>query len=502
MSEKSWWKSIAKTSSLIALSKVLGFVRDLILAAYFGTSRAADAFNFAYLFTGNIFILLGGLNGPFHSATVTTLGRIAADYKNSQEKQNIFLSNVLWKSILGFSLMALLLLTFMKPVFAFLLEGKRFLFEAVILQTQLMIPVFVLTGVIGILFGAVSFKGDYFWPSLSPLISSLSLILCIFLAYSLWGEWVLGIGTSLGSIIQCIVQYIDLTRFGFKLAPVQASGYEQHFSHILFPALLSSTVGSLNVYVDSFFCARLAEGSWTAILMGNRLIQLPFGVLVGASLVSFLPRISAMNSETPEFNQSIKKEISNLSFLLLPFTVLIFVLAEPGVRLLFERGEFNATSTNLVVLVLLGLAASLLTGLPREIYTRVFYALGDSRTPLIVSVSSIITNAVLDYFLSIKYGVFGIALSTTLTYLINSLALFILLWKKTKNLYFDFTGFWKLSVASALTCLVARFSFLLISSRLLSMNIPLKDFWICLSVAGICLPVYFVLVRILKYKKA
>ncbi|MDX1920890.1 MAG: murein biosynthesis integral membrane protein MurJ, partial [Candidatus Caenarcaniphilales bacterium] len=420
--------------------KILGFARDLIIAAYFGTSRAADAFNFAYLFTGNIFVLLGGLNGPFHSAVVSALSHLASfDEKKSQteKKQNEFLTKIMLLTSIAFVFLSLLIWLLAKPLIAFLLKDYG-IAEAVYKQLLLMLPVFFLSGLIGILFGAVSYKSRFFWPAVSPILSSLALIGFVLLGYKFWGQWVLGIGTSLGAVLQTFFQFFDLLQSGFKpsIASIntifQKSNSEdfsdiKYFNFILFPALLSSTIGSLNVYVDSFFCAKLQEGSWTAILMANRLIQLPFGILVGSSLVSFLPRISLYKSEKTNFIKTLYQEIFNLSFLLIPATALLIALSHPLVELLFQRGEFTDRSTDLVNLAILGLGLSMLTALPREIYTRAFYALGDSKTPLIVSLISIFWNAILDWVLCLKFQVAGIALSTTLTALINSMLLIVLL---------------------------------------------------------------------------
>jgi putative peptidoglycan lipid II flippase len=439
-----WWRSLLKTSSLIGLSKIAGFARDLLVAAYFGTTKAADAFNFAYLFTGNIFILLGGLNGPFHSATVSGLSHIKANAASPQEttkKQNQFLSQILINTALVFLVLSSLLWLLLQPILGLILRAQASLIFPTFFQSQIMLPVFAVSGVVGILLGAVSYHGDYFWPSLSPLVSSLALILFIVFGYQFFGAWVLGLGTALGALLQLLVQLLDLFkigfRFSFNFAPSLPTGNVAYFNHMLFPALLSSTIGSLNVYVDSFFCAGLEPGSWTAILVGNRLIQLPFGILVGASLVSFLPRIAELKNSRPQFVACLNRETINLFILLVPVAALLLALAGPGVQLLFQRGAFDQNSTRLVQVVLWGLGLSLLTALPREVYTRAFYAVGDSKTPLYVSLVSIVWNAILDWWLGDKFGVMGIALSTTITAFINSVLLMFLLKRQLPEIKTD-----------------------------------------------------------------
>jgi putative peptidoglycan lipid II flippase len=439
MKNKEWWLTFVKNGLLIAFSKVIGFLRDLVFAFYLGASKTADAFNFAYLMTGNIFILFGGLNGPFHSSVVTTLAKIQQTYSDLESEEQIlrrqsrFLTFTFALTIGVFLILAALLYLLASPLLELLLSKQPKLIPETLLQTELMLPVFALTGIVGLLFGVASYKKRFFLPSLSPILSSLALIIFIALLYKIWGLSVLGLGTSLGAVFQMTVQFIDYFKAGFTIDfkfDVEEKSEFKTFLLILVPSLLSSSVGSLNVYVDGFFCAGLEEGSWTAILMANRLIQLPFGILLGSSLLSFLPRIVHLKDDKSGFFAAIYHEMKNLSALMVPMGILIAILSVPIVQVLFQRGEFGTQATKLVSVALFGLVFSLLTAIPREIYTRAFYAVGDSKTPMLVSCISIIWNALLDWLLAAKFQVMGIALSTSLTALINSALLVYLLHRK------------------------------------------------------------------------
>ncbi|MDX1918700.1 MAG: lipid II flippase MurJ [Candidatus Caenarcaniphilales bacterium] len=411
--------STFQNSFLITVSKISGFLRDLVVSAYFGTQTVADAFNYATLITGNIFVLLGGLNGPFHSATVASLAELDRQDRHSQ---NLLLSRILVYSLAFFTILAALIGLLGQPILNYFWSGNPILNNAIFQQILYMLPVLILSGAVGICFGANCFYGRTGAPSLSPLLSSLALIAVILAGYQPLGGAVLGIGTSLGAVLQVGQQIRILHAGGFKFAWSDFIDL-QPFQRLLYPALLSSTVGSLNVYVDSIFCGLLPIGSWTAILLGNRLIQLPFGVLVGGSLVSFLPRLTEHKNDLVAFRDLTEREFSNLFFMLMPLCVLLIALAIPMIELVFQRGVFDQNSTQLVGAVVLGLTFSMLTGLPRELFTRVYYALGDSETPFRVSIFAIVCNFLFDLILYKSLGVGGIALSTTLTALINSILL-------------------------------------------------------------------------------
>jgi len=438
--QSSWWRQLFKVGSLIGLSKATGFFRDLLTGMFLGTSFSSDAFNTAALFTNNLFILFGGLNGPFHSATVSSLTGVP------QKKQGLFLGQVLLFSFLFFFVLAFVLyflIAFSFKEFIFRERASSLLLKETLTQLKLMLPVFFMIGVIGVLFGASCFRKKFVLPGLGHIFSNLSVIFLSLLFFKNFGALIFGIASSVGAVLQVLVIFFNLVKnkiFSLKDLRISLffnkkidSKYFSNFKKILLPALFSSTSGSLNVYLDWFFCTDLVQGSWSAILYGNRLIQFPFGVLVGASLVSFLPKISQYKNQKALFRKTLQEELKNLSFLLVPASALFLSLCNPIVYVLFERGEFDSTSTELVSSVLFALALSLLTGLPREIYTRAFYALEDSKAPLYITLGSLILNFIFNILLVKKFAVAGIAFSTTLTALCNSVIFMFVLSFKQKD---------------------------------------------------------------------
>lgn len=451
---QSWWSRLFRTGSLIAISKVFGFIRDQLITAFLGTSFRADAFNYACLFTSYPFILLGGLNGPFHSATIASLGE-----ESDETQRRYLLGQIIFWSLIVFGFLSLGLFIFIRPIVEFGFSDHPSLINEIVLQSQIMLPCVLFTGIIGVLFGAVCYQGRYSAPSISPLISNIALIIITVLFYNVFGALALGIGTSFGVLGQVIFQFLQLrpSLYLFSdLSELFKMSRLKYFSMMLCPALLSSTIGSLNVYIDMFFCKDLVEGSWTAIVLSNRLIQLPFGILVGGALVSFLPKITSLKENIQKFRESISKELYNLFLLLVPVTAILLALPEAIIEILFQRGEFNQQSTQLVGMALFFIGFSLCTSLPREILTRAFYGLGDSKTPFIISLISIGVNFLLNYILVKYFAVGGIAMSTTLTALINSILLTILL---KDRFYCQWLGLAKVFVGGAATYITTSYIF-------------------------------------------
>ena len=442
-----WLKSIFKTSIFIALSKFIGFFRDLIVSALFGTSMHADAFNYACLFTSMPFILLGGLNGPFHSATVSALAQennnINTNTNKLNSQQNSLVLQALFWSSFFLLILSIIFLFGSDKITEIIFKNNLELAREISLQTKIMLPALFFSAFSGILFGVSCFYNKTLIPTISPLINSIILIIFIFLFYKNLGILCLSLGVSAGVLIQALTQVLDLKTINFKLNFKKFFETDKlnYFKFMLFPALLSSTFSSLNVYIDMFFCSSLPEGSWTAIIMGNRLIQLPFGILTGASLVSFLPRITAVREQLEKFKITVGDEILNLNFLLIPLTAIFCGLSKPIVQILLQRGNFTAQSTELVSSVLFVLSFSILTALPREILTRAFYGLGNSKTPFYISCLSIIWNFILNSILVVYFGILGIAYSKVISSFISSAISIIILRKKIEFNFFKFIKF-------------------------------------------------------------
>jgi putative peptidoglycan lipid II flippase len=212
---------------------------------------------------------------------------------------------------------------------------------------------------------------------------------------------------------------------------------------MIWPAVFSTSVGQLIVYVDMFFTLNgpVGQGGWTAILMSNRLVQLPLGVLLTAMLVPILPRFTEqVNAQRmDDLKEEIRKSLRILWFLSLPLTALFLVIPSQIIQLLFQHGEFTPESTRMVTIALLLLAPSIFFYVARDLITRVFYAFKDSKTPFHVALVAIIVKAVLDYFFvyHTKLGVGAISLASTVITLVNLSLLTHFLKKKVGLLGFS-----------------------------------------------------------------
>ncbi len=438
-------QSLGKTFGIVAiltvLSKCAGLIRDIVVLQAFGTNYLSDAFNNATLFTGNILILFGGLGGPFHSSSVAVLTPKKNDPDSGRMMVQIFLATMFFliaPSILIYYF-APDLIQIIAPSSALAVEHRQEYWDETVRQIRIMLPLVAISGFVGLSYGVLNVYDKIFWPSFSPAIASLAIIIAVFFFGDSAGIVCLAWATLAGAIGQALVQIPGMLKtplkwsFSTDLHP----GLKEYLL-MLGPAAFSTSIGQISLYVHLYFTSTIQEGGWTAIVNANRLIQLPLGVLLTAMLVPILPRFTEQvaSNRIDDLKSELSKALRLLWFLALPIAALLMAIPTPIIKLLFERGKFTTHSTEMVTTVMLFLAPGIFFYLARDLITRVFYAHQDSKTPFLVAIAAIILQTALDWlFVSqMKTGIAGIAIATTLVTVFNLFALTFFARKKIGRL--------------------------------------------------------------------
>lgn len=431
-------EGLAKTFGLVAflnvISKVVGLVRDIVVLQVFGTSLVTDAYFYGYQFTGNILVLFGGLGGPFHSAGVAVLSSQPEGDEKRKLVGQLLLLTFAAGSLISIALYfaAPYLVPIVFPGTGQPLAERQKLWDAIVVQLRFMVPLILIAGLVGLGAGISNSYKEFTWPSLSPAVASIAIVVaCLFFPDQ--AGLCLAIGTLIGAIGQLLVQIPGALRakpkfdFSFKWRP----GLKEYLL-MIGPAAVGTSIGQLNVFTDSFFISSLAPGSLTALQNANRLLQLPLGVLLTAMLVPILPRFTeqVVANEIDDLKAEYRKALRILWFTVLPLVTMLLAIPNPIIKLLFERGHFDANSRALVVLGLTYLVPSAFFYVARDLLTRVFYAHKDTQTPFKVGLCSVAVKMCADYLLVGPLGIGGIALSTTLVTIFNMTLLSHLLRRK------------------------------------------------------------------------
>lgn len=436
--------SLFRAASLIAfvtiISKILGLVRDQMIAHAYGASLVSDAYLYAFQIPSFSLVLLGGLGGPFHTATVSVLSKLIQNTEEKPPEDVQRLANTfITLTGLVFTLISLLVYFFAPQIIQIIAsQASLQLKQLAAIHLQLMSPMILMGGLVGIFYGVSNIYHRFFWPSLSPSAINITLILWLLLLGPDPMGYALALSTLIGGILQLLVQLPDYFKSGFRFFPAfnVRDIHLKTMGELLFPATVGTTIGQLNIYVAMFFISQLPPGGWTATMLGNRLIQLPIGVLIIAMLVPLFPRFSRWVAEKDfdALRRNFREGILTLWLISFPIIALIFLVGQPAVALLFQRGAFDSEATRLVTLVLMVLSLSILPYMLRDGITRIFYAFNDSKTPLLAGLVSIVINAIFTALLVGPFGIGGVAFATVLVTLSNALILSLMVKRHLPNL--------------------------------------------------------------------
>jgi putative peptidoglycan lipid II flippase len=458
-------KAAGLMAVLLMVSKVAGLARDLIVAQQFGFSVLTDAYFAAFQLPQFSLILLGGLGGPFHTATVSVFTRLLETDASGQLRPSLQakrLANTLCSLVfLVFSLLSLLTFFYATPIMRLILgpEASTTLVTMAGQQLKIMSPIITIGGLVGFLYGALNMLQVYVWPALSPVVMSLVMIIALFtLGGKVEGGALLAWASLVGAVLQLALQLPEFFKKGFSLRPRLSewkSVPAQQWYQLLWPAMLGSTMGQLMIYVDMFFASSLPEGAWSAVVFSNRLIQLPLGVLQTALLVPLFPRLVEYihKQEGAALRSLLVKGVGALWFISLPVLIVLGISPTPFIESLFAYGNFGAGDAALLSTALAWQSLQILPYFARDTVTRVFYAHQDSKTPMLIGALAIGMKALLNYILvvKLKMGVAGITASITLITLFNLILLSIVLKRRHSESWPVqelFATLWKLSVAS------------------------------------------------------
>lgn len=452
MSDTKSNRSLASIASIVAaatlISKVVGLVRQQAIAAAFAVGPVADAYSFAYVIPGFLLVLLGGINGPFHSAIVSVVA------KRRREEIAPLVESISTLVTLVLLVAAIAMVVFAAPIIDFVAQGlseTEPLARAIaIRQLQIMAPMAVFAGLIGIGFGTLNADDQYWLPSISPMFSSVAVIVGLGLLYAAIGDeltspsyfmlggMVLAGTTLLGAIMQWLVQLPALWQSGLGRSKLrfnwQDPGVRDVFK-ILAPATFSSGMMQINVFTDLFFASYIPA---TAAALGyaNLLVQTPLGIISNVILVPFLPIFARLSAPEnwPELKERIRQSLMMTALTMLPLGALIMTLALPIVQVIYERGAFDLQAAEIVTAVLIAYGLGMFVYLARDVLVRVYYALGDGQTPFRISLINIGLNAVLDYFFIRWYGAPGLVLATVGVNITSTLAMLFLLDRKLNGI--------------------------------------------------------------------
>ncbi|MFN4217806.1 MAG: murein biosynthesis integral membrane protein MurJ [Candidatus Bipolaricaulia bacterium] len=435
-------KNVVVISGSTALSRILGLVRDVVIADLFGASRAYDSYLIAFMIPHLLRRLLaeGALSSafiPIFTERLTTDPNKAARFANTVVTAALIFFP-------GLVALGILFAPFYVPFFADGFSAEQL--ELTIRLTQITFPFIALMGLAAIVMGVLNSYGRFFAPAFAPVLFNVGVILSVFVLLSFFAEpiYALALGVLIGGLGQLLFQ-IPYLKDKWRYRPqldLRDEGLQQ-LCKLMLPSVVGLAIFQINSIVDNKLASHLAEGSISALQYAIRLFQLPLGLFVVSVGSVILPKLAAHAAEkdTEAFARTLRESAKFSLFILLPATAGLLALAQPIIQVLFEHGNFTSEDTQLTVYALINLLPGLIGYALAYLLTRAFYALQDTRTPLLIGAVTVALNVILDYALVGPMGVGGLALATSVAGIANAL---MLLWVLQRRLS---QSFWRALVA-------------------------------------------------------
>ena len=435
-------KSSGALAAATMISRILGMVREMVYAGFMEVSWVASAFFLAFQ-VPNLFRRLLG-EGALTAAFIPIFKRKEREEGEAEmwRSANVVISGLVTGAA-AICLIALAAITLALHMHTFNPQTTLML-----RLLRLMFPYMVLVCLAAVLIGMANARGHFFVPAMGAVMLNVIMIGSVFVARSQLYPgrhhvleeqiFAVAIGVVLAGVAQAFFQVPSLSREGFRyrwISPWKDPTMREVVRKML-PGSIGVAAFQINVLATNSFSFWFDPSIVSTFNYSVRLMELPQGMF-GISLATYLlPTLSglAADKKYPEFRQTLSQGLSYLSFANLIAAAVSFSLAAPIVRLLFEHGKFGPEATLRVATALTCLAPGLLMFSMNNILARAFYALGDIKTPMKISVLCLILNLVFAIWLVQRYREAGLGIANTMSACFNLGLLTFALRKKLSRL--------------------------------------------------------------------
>lgn len=425
--------SFLKTSSLIVfcmiITKISGFIREMVQAYFYGTTAISDAYIIATTIPA---ILFAGITGSILTAYIPRYFYL----KNKKANINFITNNII--NILCSLVFICSIIVAIYPVslVEFVARGlDNQTLNYSIVMVQIIIPFSVFYAFQNLADGYLQSNHIFWMLSIASLLTNIVNIIVLAIAGN--NVHLLAIGYSVSMILPAIVTFVVAKRIGFKYeASFDLKNEETNIIiKLALPVFLGQFFLQANVIVERNFASMLGVGVISAMKYANQLNLLIVSMFIMSVGAVLLPKFSAtVTEDLLDFKRLLVKVLNKLIVLVVPFIILLAVLATPLVEVVFMRGAFDGEAVKTTAKVLSIYSLSAFGLIFSDVLSRAFYALGDTRTPTVATCCSALLNIFLSFIFVPYWDYMGLAYSTSITANVLLIVLFICLKKKIGQL--------------------------------------------------------------------
>ena len=415
-----------KTSYILMIvtvfAKLFGLLREKAIAYFFGASILSEALLVALQVTMTFTNVISGVSA---NGFIPIYEEISS--KNGEENANDFTSNVVNIITICFVIISILLIIFSRPLVRAMATG--FLdetFEVALTLTRFALVSVVATGVFSIFKAYLQIKRRFIVSVCHAIVMNVILIVAMGISKNL-GINYLGIGILVAFVFQYVI----------FLPYIKKSGYRYNFKFnfkdenviklikIIVPVLISTSVIELNFIISKSLASSLFQGALSYVNFAYKLQSFVTGIVVTSIVTAIYPQMSRLGAkkDVMGLKKSVSDSLITMSILVIPSSIGLLLFATPIVELLFVGGEFTKNDGIMTATVLSFYALGVIGIGIREILSRAFYAIFDTKTPVINSCIMVFINVILSFLLMKELGIKGLALATTISFIVGAILL-------------------------------------------------------------------------------
>lgn len=423
-------KSFFVVAGWTGMSRLSGLIREIIFANIFGASCFSDIYTFSIKLPNFFrrFFAEGALNAvlvPKFSDLLT--------YQTHEHIQKFVqqMFSVLASGLFVFVVLFEIIMPFVVQIIAPGFKNNLAIYPHIVYFARWMFPYIWLISIVALMSGFLNSMHHFAWPAAISIIVNLAMITSLIIGKLLNQRislhsilLLLSISILVGGVIQCIILWKECAKNGLVIrwCKPELKGEIKQVLKASIPGMIGASVMQINIFVDMAFASSLPIGSVSYLSYADRLNQLPlslFGAAMGTTLLPALSKNWSQHNTLQAYKFQNKAILFGL-VLVMPAAIGLFVLAEPVVRLLYGHGRFDDYAIMQTMLALkafvFGLPAYILT----KVFSTIFFANKDTKTPVIIAAICVITNGILNYVLKGYFAHVGIAMATAISSTMNA----------------------------------------------------------------------------------
>lgn len=442
---KSENKSVSEAAGVVGfytlLSRILGLVRDMVFAGYFGSGLAADAFFVAFRIPNLLRRLFA--EGSLTIAFIP----VFTEYLSRKTREDAFLLARAVLSLLAVilavvSLLGIFLAPWIVRIQAFGWGGGGTKYELTVLLTRIMFPYIFMISIVALFMGILNALRHFAAPAAAPVFLNVGIIGATLWLSPHFPEPIVGVavGVLIGGMMQLVLQIPWIVKKGMSLVPCWMPGHPavKRIGLLMVPAVFGSAVYQLNQFIGTLLATFLPEGSVSCLYYADRLVEFPLGVFAIAISTAVLPSLSkqATEMDTAGFADTLGHAIRLVFFVTIPSMAGLIALGRPIVQVFFERGAFSSLSTAMTLTALFYYTLGLWAFSANRVMVSAFYAVQDTKTPVKMATVAVCANLLFSLLLMgpLKHG--GLALALSLSSTLQFFLLLYLLYLRVSALSF------------------------------------------------------------------